>query len=349
MYSAIYTGWFEKFDYREKKADMLTGRTVYMKQNTYPIHFHQPKTNIWAIGGGKGGVGKSLIAVSFGILLSRLGNRVLLVDADLGAPNLHTFMGMENGKRTLSGFLKGKIQNIDDTVTNTPIPNLGLISGSRDPLGVADLDSNSIARLKAALKSVEYDYVLLDIGPGTSFNMLELFLLADEGILVTTTEPTSIENTYWFLKCLFQRKMKKISDEQDDGGRLKGLLRDIFSKQDSYRIRNFADIFTVLRQLDMEQEQKLKAMMRNTGISIIINQTRKIEDLDVGISIQKACRNYFDMEIGYLDHICYEDCVGNSIRSKKPFIIQHDDSIAAKAMETCLFKLLRTAKQTGRL
>ena len=194
MYSAIYTGWFEKFDYSERRADMLTGRTVYMKQNTYPIHFHQPKTNIWAIGGGKGGVGKSLIAVSFGILLSRLGNRVLLVDADLGAPNLHTFMGMENGKRTLSGFLKGKIQNIDDTVTNTPIPNLGLISGSRDPLGVADLDSNSIARLKAALKGVGHDYVLLDIGPGTSFNMLELFLLADEGILVTTTEPTSIEN-----------------------------------------------------------------------------------------------------------------------------------------------------------
>ena len=329
--------------------DTLTGRTAYMKQNGYPAHLPQPGTNIWAIGGGKGGVGKSLLSASFGILLSRLGNKVLMVDADLGAPNLHTFMGIEGGKRTLASFLKGKLEDIGDTVINTPIPNLWLISGARDPLDVADLDSKGITRLKEALRRVEYDYVLMDIGPGTSSNMLDLFLMADEGILVTTTEPTSIENTYLFLKCLFQRKMKKISDAQQDGGRLKGLLQDIFSKQDSHRIRTFADIFAVLRQLDMEQERKLKAMMRNTGASIIINQTRKVEDLDIGISIQRACYSYFDMEIGYLDHICYEDCVGDSIRSKKPFIIHHSNSKAAKAMEICLSKLLRKTKQAGRL
>jgi len=348
MYSAIYTGWFEKFDYREKKADM-PDRTVYGEQNSHPMHFTQPKTNIWTIGGGKGGVGKSLITASFGILLSRLGNKVLLVDADLGAPNLHTFMGIEGGERTLSGFFKGKIQNIGDAVTTTTIPNLGLISGSRDPLGVADLDINSIARLKEALRSVEYDYVLLDMGPGTSSNMLELFLMADEGILVTTTEPTSIENTYWFLKCLFQRKMKKISDEQQNGGGLKELLQNIFIGQNRHRIRTFADIFAMLRQLDMEQEQNLKAMMKNGGISIIINQTRKMEDMGIGISIQRACGSYFGIEIGFLDNICYEDCVGDSIRSKKPFIIQHNNSKAAKAMEICLSKLLRRTKQTVRL
>src|SRR3990167_2857367 len=111
----------------------FTDRTVYGEQNSHPMHFTQPKTNIWTIGGGKGGVGKSLITASFGILLSRLGNKVLMVDADLGAPNLHTFMGIEGGKRTLASFLKGKLEDIGDTVIDTPIPNLELISGARDP------------------------------------------------------------------------------------------------------------------------------------------------------------------------------------------------------------------------
>jgi len=342
-------GWLKKFAYRVVETDKFPDGIVYTEQNDNPISLPQHRTNIWVIGGGKGGVGKSLVTASFGILLSRLGNKVLIVDADLGAPNLHTFMGIEGGKCTLSSFLKGKIEVIGDTVIGTPIPNLELISGARDPFGVADLDSKSITKLKYALRNTDYDYVLMDIGPGTSTNMLELFLMGDEGILVTTTEPTSIDNTYWFLKCLFQLKMKKISDEQHDNGRLNGLLQNIFNKQDLHPIKTFANIFSMLRELDREQEQKLKTLMSDTGISIIINQTRKIEDMDIGISIQRACYSYFGMEIRYLDHICYEDCVGDSIRSKKPFIIEHTHSNAAKAMEMCLNKLLRKTKQAGRL
>lgn len=342
-------GWLKKLAYRAVETDTLTGRTVFTEQNGNPMSLPQHRANVWVIGGGKGGVGKSLVTASFGILLSKLGNKVLMVDADLGAPNLHTFMGIEGGKLTLSSFLKGKIEDIGDIVMGTPIPNLELISGARDPFGVADLDVKSITKLKEALRNTEYDYVLMDIGPGTSSNMLELFLMADEGILVTTTEPTSIDNTYWFLKCLFQLKMKKISDEQHNNGRLKGLLQNIFNKQDLHRIRTFADIFAMLRELDREQEQKFKALMSDTGISIIINQTRKIEEMDMGISMQRACYSYFGMEIGYLHHICYEECVGDSIRSKKPFIIQHTNSNAAKAIEMCLHKLLRKTKQTGRL
>ena len=303
------------------------------------IGSNQLRAKIWAVGGGKGGVGKSLMTSSFGILLSRLGKKVLLVDADLGAANLHTFMGTEGSKLSISGFLKGEISSIEDVISKTPIPNLELISGAKDPLDAADINGNSITKLKEALRKTGYDYILLDIGPGTSSNMLDLFLLSDEGIVITTPEPTSIENTYRFLKCLFLRRMQKVIDTQNNG-KLKELVQKILSNQWPQRARTFAHIFEQLTQLDFESGQMLKTLMMDTGVSIIVNQIKKPEDKEVGPSIGMACYHYFGFEIGYLGHIAYEDCVVDSIRARKPLAVSYSNSMAAKAMEACMFRLV---------
>ena len=167
---------------------------------------------IWAIGGGKGGVGKSLITCNFGVLLSRIGKKVLLIDGDVGAANLHTLLGSDGGKCTLSSFIKGEITDIRSLIHKTSIPRLDLISGAKDIPDVADLGGAWIERLKKALNSLEYEYILLDLGPGTSSGILDLFLIAEEGILVTTPDPTSVENSYRFLKSIFLRQIKRAID-----------------------------------------------------------------------------------------------------------------------------------------
>src|SRR3972149_390061 len=156
---------------------------------------------IWAIGGGKGGVGKSLITCNFWVLLSRIGKKVLLIDGDVGAANLHTLLGSDGGRLTLSSFIKGEITDIRSLIHKTSIPRLDLISGAKDIPDVADLGGAWIERLKKALNSLEYEYILLDLGPGTS-----------SGILVTTPDPTSVENSYRFLKSIFLRQIKRAID-----------------------------------------------------------------------------------------------------------------------------------------
>src|ERR1700756_5114892 len=88
----------------------------------------QPRAakRIIAVGGGKGGAGKSLLAANVAIYLSTLGNRVVLLDADLGGANLHTFLGVERPHVTLGDFFAKRIERVEDCVVETSIKNLGL-------------------------------------------------------------------------------------------------------------------------------------------------------------------------------------------------------------------------------
>ena len=96
------------------------------------------RKEIWAIGGGKGGIGKSLITGNVGICLARLKKKVLLVGADLGGTNLHTTLGIGLPEMTLSDFLNRRAENIQDVIIKTGIQNLSLISGAQDFLDAAN-------------------------------------------------------------------------------------------------------------------------------------------------------------------------------------------------------------------
>lgn len=293
---------------------------------------------IWAVGSGKGGVGKSFISTNLGVLLARTGKKVLLVDADLGAANLHTFFGVDGGK-PLSSYLKEENGDFSSLVTRTQVNGLDLVSGARDSLDVADINGNKIKRLHEALKKVDYDVVILDIGPGTTSNLLDLFLMSDEGIVLSTPEPTTIENNYRFLKCLFLRKIKVLADEQGDG-RMKDLLQRIFNEKWTQKVKTVSDIIEQLSYLDSEQGSILKEHIFCTRVSILMNQVRQHDDPNMGHSIKRACSDYFGVNVKYLGFISYDDSVGDSIRSRKPLLVHYGQTGAARSLESCLTQML---------
>lgn len=296
-------------------------------------------TRIWAVGGGKGGVGKSLIASNAGIALSKQGKKVLLVDADLGAANLHTFLGVDGGRTALSSFLKDEASDFKSLIQKTPFPNLDLVSGAKDALDVPEVKCTQIKKLRDALKKVEYDYAILDVGPGTSSNFLDMFLMSNEGIIVSTPEPTTIENNYRFLKCLFLRKIKTIADSQPDGV-LKDLLQRIFSDKWSQRVKTVADITDQLMRLDFEQGRMLKEDLKSTSLSMIVNQTKRGEDANIGKAIRSACSEYFGVDIDYIGSVGYEETVGESIRTRRPLSVYFTNSVAAKSLEGCIARVV---------
>ena len=97
-----------------------------------PGHGKPPKGRIIAVGGGKGGVGKSLVTSSLGICLAQHGKKVVVVDADLGGANLHTCLGQSTPDRTLSDFINRRVDSIEAVIMETGVKNLGLISGAHD-------------------------------------------------------------------------------------------------------------------------------------------------------------------------------------------------------------------------
>ena len=330
---------FKRLLYKNSKVGGPVDEIVSGPQLTIVDSAPVPCARVWAVGGGKGGVGKSLVAANLGVGLSKLGKKVLMVDVDLGAANLHTLLNMDGGKVSLSNFLKSGSTDIVPFASRTGFENLDLVSGAKDSLDVADNGGAGIARLAEALQDVPYDYVVLDIGPGTGANILDLFLMADEGILLTTPEPTSIENSYRFLKCLFLRRIRNIANSREET-KLKELLHRIFEGQRSSRLKTVADILAQIKALDPARGELLNEILGNTSVSIIVNQARTQADMEIGDAMKAACRNYFGIEIGFLGGIGYEESVHESIRSKTPLVLSYGQTAAARSIEACMQRLI---------
>jgi MinD-like ATPase involved in chromosome partitioning or flagellar assembly len=96
---------------------------------------------MWAIGGGKGGVGKSVLTLALSIWLAKLGRKVIVVDADLGGANLHILLGIRYPSVTLQDFIGRKVDRLDDVLIDTPHKNLRLcqITDSFDVKIVANM------------------------------------------------------------------------------------------------------------------------------------------------------------------------------------------------------------------
>jgi flagellar biosynthesis protein FlhG len=168
------------------------------------------RRQIWSVGGGKGGIGKSVITAALGWQLARLGKRVVLVDADLGGANLHTCLGVPAPQRSLADFVMRRVERIEDVAVETNFPRLRLISGAADLLTAANIKHQQKVRLLSHLRTVDADIVLMDLGAGTSFNILDFFLMSDVNLLVVVPEPTSVENGYRFIKSALFRRLRSV-------------------------------------------------------------------------------------------------------------------------------------------
>ncbi len=290
---------------------------------------------IWAIGGGKGGTGKSLVVSSLAVHLSRTDNTVLLFDADLGTANLHTFLGLDRPQATLSDFVNRRGAKLKDIVLSTGVPNLSLISGARDAMDIANMKFARKMKILRHLHQQDQDYILLDLGSGTSYNVLDFFLSAQKGIFVASPEPTSIENTYRFIKGFFYRVVNRSIKNQN----AKATIEDIFERADPERLNQPIKLLAAIEAADNAVAAKIREDLSQVKLYLIINQARSQEDRRLGRYMKSACLKYFSLEVEYLGHVPYDDRVWQSIRQRRPFLLNYSLSPAARALAEICDKL----------
>ena len=300
------------------------------------------KKEKWAIGGGKGGIGKSLITGNIGISLARLKKKVLLVDADLGGANLHTTLGIGVPEITLSDFLNRRVENLRDVIIKTSIPNLSLISGAQDFLDAANPNFAQKTRLLRHLDTVDADYILLDLGAGTSFNILDFFLFSDHGILVVLPEPTAIENAYRFIKSAFYRRFRMAVTNQG----IKDMIDLAMDQKNMMGIRTPYDLIERVKQMDLTAGEILELEVMKFKPKLIVNQVRTKNDIQIGFSMRSACQKYFGIDLEYLGYVEYDDCVWQSIRSKRPLAVEYPFCRPSRCIERIVHNLLRKEQLT---
>lgn len=152
-----------------------------------------------AVTSGKGGVGKTNISLNLAIALAETGKRVLLIDADVGMANVDVLIG-ERPRYTMHDFMR---EDIDpkDVLQHGP-SGIRYISGGSGLEHLQDFEHTSRARLAQKLTACGEgaDYIIVDTGAGISDSVMDFVLFADEVLLVTTPEPTSITDAYAMIK-----------------------------------------------------------------------------------------------------------------------------------------------------
>jgi flagellar biosynthesis protein FlhG len=166
---------------------------------------YRTHARIITVTSGKGGVGKSNVVINLAISLSRLGKRVLIIDADLGLANIDVLLGLKN-RFTLQHVLEGAM-SLKDIVVFGPA-GIKVIPGSSGIPRIVNMSSRKRQEFIASFKDLEgeADIILIDTAAGMAKNVITLALLADDILLVTTPEPSAITDAYAMIKVLHAEK-----------------------------------------------------------------------------------------------------------------------------------------------
>ena len=290
--------------------------------------------HIIAVGSGKGGVGKSLLAANLAIYLAQLGKRVVLLDADLGGANLHTFVGVERPGVTLGDFFEGRVERVEQCVVETGVANLGLLSAEGDPLWAANPRPAARNRLISQVRELDVDYLICDLPTGSGSSALDFFLLAHVGVLVVMPEPTSVENTYRFIKSAFLRRLRGQPG-------FERLLAEGASRYDGEGgIPSPLDLYRSARGTDDALAERVLEEMRRFRPRLVVNQTRARSDLELGPQLRAAGRRRFGLAVDYLGHLETDDAVWLAVRKRRPLIVEHPEAKVTKNLERIVRRLL---------
>lgn len=201
---------------------------------------HRPLARVITVTSGKGGVGKSNTAINLAIQFRKMGQKVIILDADFGLANIEIMFGAVPKHNLCDLIYQGK--NIREIITWGPM-DVGFISGGSGIAGMSNLSREYLIYIIKNLAELDAiaDVIIVDTGAGISEAVLEFLVASGEILLVTTPEPTSITDSYSLLKALnrhprFSQQNSKIKviankvDSQEEGKQLYSKLSTVVNR-----------------------------------------------------------------------------------------------------------------------
>ena len=297
-----------------------------------------------AVGGAKGGIGKSLFVANLGVLLSQLGKTTVLVDLDLGGANLHLFMGVWSLQYRIDDFLTKKVPTINDIMTPTKY-GPRLIGGGSGKLGAANIHFAHKLKLLRALKTIEADYVILDLGGDTTYNILDFYLAADQGFVLTTCEPASYMDAYAFIKLSLHRKLTRLFSAEseyrkDRDHQLELLIKDYVLSVATTKGSHISDLIR-----HIESEQPARAHLINKVVAdfrpaTIVTMVQAQEQADELVTrLQTVSRKILSIDLNFFGCLPFEKRVQQSAKELVPHVSKTPDGNFANALRRIVLKM----------
>lgn len=289
------------------------------------------------VASGKGGVGKTLLSANLGIALAQQNKTVVMVDLDLGGSNLHTVLGIRNRRPGIGHFINREVETIEQLVVETAQERLFFIAGDGLLSGTANLPYWRKLAILTQLEGLTADYVILDLGSGTSFNTLDFFLTSHAGLIVTTPDTTAILNAYAFLKGsmyrLLQRSFPGKSAERQ-------AVLDFMQEKVEGQDRSIQTLVAQLGDIDPASGTVAEEVLNQFRPRVVMNMGRTAQDIRLGGRLRQVVKNNLQTDVEFIAYLPHDELASRSPLDRSPTLLTYPDAAYSRAVTQCASKII---------
>jgi flagellar biosynthesis protein FlhG len=252
------------------------------------------------------------------------------VDADFGGANLNAVFGSKQPDATIKDFLEARTDSLESLLfTPTPLENLFLISGAPGSYGQANLPYGQKLKLIRHLRRLDANFVVLDLGAGSHFNVLDLFLAADMALVLVNPDPLSILEGYDFVRhCLFRKLAVGLRKHKEAAA--------VLSAQGRIETYRSAEPFETQRKAIADKDpaagECVDALQRSFAPSLLINKLMDPADVAECLAVQVAAQELLGVNMDYVGCVHFDETVLRSVREGIPFLTFDAKSYASRDM-----------------
>jgi len=299
------------------------------------------KRKIIPIASGKGGVGKSLLVANLSIELANKGFRTIAIDLDLGGSNLHTFLGLKNTNSGIGNFLSNNKITFDDITIETPYENLLFIPGDVLVSGLANIEFSQKKKIISNILKLDADYIIIDLGSGSNFNVIDFFLISNSGFIVVTNQIISILNAYHFFKNLVFRFLQGIFSNNKEVLRY---LRNISKEKAPNSFTSISNIIGSIDKIDHNAARKAKKCINSLHPKIVVNMAESPDDLYIIEKLKDLIYKNLNIDVECMGFIYFDNGIQKSISELTPLVSYDRDTIASKVIERIALKIIQSKR-----
>jgi flagellar biosynthesis protein FlhG len=244
----------------------------------------------------------------------------------------------------MEDFLLKRVSRLEDIIIDTQIEGIGLICGADDILGAANPTYAQKVRILNQIEDLPADLVLLDLGAGTSYNVLDFFNYSPGKICLLTSQATSLQNVYGFIKSGLYRQ---ITREFAKNSLVLDLLVQTDVKNSDAGVESVNDVLLRLKEAEPESYYKLLQLLKDFQIFLVVNMVKGEKDFQAGLIIEKVCTSFLSLKPRVLGQLSHDPAVEGAVNQMMPFPLRQENSQAARDLEKMAHLILANCHLPG--
>lgn len=280
---------------------------------------------IIAVGGGKGGVGKSVVSANLAVALARRGAKVVAVDGDLGSANLHTMFAIDRPGLTIRAFLERQVATLQEVAVPTREPGLSLVPGNVALPGSANVMHARKLKLLRHVRRLEADVVVLDCGAGVHFNVVDMFNAADTRLVVASPQLVSLQNAYGFTKGAIYRLLQQFARGQTE----KEALRDATEGSETERMGALLDR---LNSSAPAFAKEVRRQLAGYDMAVLGNQVGDRKELNPVHALARMIGDFLMLRVPVIGALRRSGRIHYSVSRREPFLTEKAGDAESRLM-----------------